>query len=154
MPLGLWGTMRALITAADMCKWSAGASPSKALSTSDLCEVSGSLSGCRSRVHTYTLSFLLELLCLQRRAEITLRFGKVTRLVPSQAVGCEDVSFKPSPVNPQDLVHCCQMCGAGEEAGGGEEGPWVTGCCTVEPRRMCYFLCTSTRTLFLPGCNT
>ena len=79
---------------------------------------------------------------MQRRAEITLRSGKVTWLVPSQAVGCDDVSFKPSPVKPQGVV-----CGAGRRQELERRGQGA-------PCRVWYFLRTSTRTLLLLGCNT
>ena len=85
--------------------------------------------------------------CLRRRAEITLRSGKVTWLVPSQAVGSDDVSFKPSPVKPQGEVHCCRVCGARRRQEVGRRGHGA-------PCRVWYFLCTSTRTLLLLGCNT
>ena len=146
MPLGLWGTMRALITAADMCKCSAGASPSKALSTPDLWEVSGSLSDCRSRVYTNTVFFLLEPLLLAVESWDHTEVWQGDVACPRSCCGMWRCQLQ-SPANPQGLVHCCQMCGAGEEAGGGEKGPWGTGCCPVEPCRMCYFLCTSTCTL-------
>ena len=85
--------------------------------------------------------------CLQRRAEITLRSGKVTWLVPSQAVGCDNVSFKPSPVKPQGVVHCCRVCGARRRQELERRGQGA-------PCRVWYFLRTSTLTLLLLGCNT